>query len=62
MKNQKKVLKKAVDQVETTLGELIETITSIAMQFGRDEKEGYALASLAVEDILKNRCRHQIRL
>lgn len=60
MKIQKKNLKKAVSTIETTLGELVETITQIAMQVGRSEKEAYALASLAVEDILKTRCRSHL--
>lgn len=42
--------------IETTIGDLIEAITDIALEAGNSEAEGYQLASLAIESILrKNR-------
>ncbi|MGI6523782.1 MAG: hypothetical protein ACOX2O_00590 [Bdellovibrionota bacterium] len=38
--------------VETTVGELIEAITQIALKSGKTKEEGYVLASLAIEKIL----------
>ncbi len=46
-------------RIDTTLGELIEIITQIALEAGKSEEEGYALASLAIESILRrNGIRH----
>ncbi len=46
----------AVEVVETTIGELIEAITEIALESGSSEAEGYQLASATIENILrKNR-------
>ena len=46
----------AVEVVETTIGELIEAITEIALESGSTEAEGYQLASITIENILrKNR-------
>ena len=42
-----------VEKVETTIGELIEAITEIALEAGKSEKEGYQLASLTIESILR---------
>jgi len=39
--------------LNTTVGELIETISSIALQAGKTEKEGYKLAAKTLEKILK---------
>ena len=45
------------DCVETTIGELIETITAIALQSSESEEECYALATAAVNDMLTLRQR-----
>lgn len=50
---------KAVETIETTIGDLIEAITQIAMETGKSEEEGYHLASITLEDILR---RHQVDL
>lgn len=42
----------SVQRIETTIGELIETITQIALETGRTEEEGYRLASLTIQKIL----------
>lgn len=46
-------LKKSVETIETTIGDLIEAITQIALEAGDSEEEGYQLASLTLEDILR---------
>jgi hypothetical protein len=46
-------LKKSVETIETTIGDLIEAITQIALEAGDTEEEGYHLASLTLEDILR---------
>ena len=44
--------------VHTTVGELVEAVTEIAVQAGKSEEEGYELASLTLEALLsKNRSR-----
>lgn len=46
-------------RINTTLGELVEAISQIALEAGKSEEEGYALASLAIENILRrNGIRH----
>lgn len=49
-----KGIENSVNTIETTIGELIETITEIAMETGKSETEGYELASLALEKMLKD--------
>lgn len=45
-----------IETIETTIGELIEAITEIALEAGNTEAEGYQLASVTIESILrKNR-------
>jgi hypothetical protein len=41
------------DRIKTTIGELIEVITQIAFEAGKTEEEGYRLASLTIENILR---------
>lgn len=41
------------EQIHTTIGDLIEAITQIALEAGKTEKEGYKLASLTLESILR---------
>lgn len=43
------------EHIETTLGELIEAITQIALESGKTTEEGYQLASLTLTQILKSR-------
>ena len=52
MKN--KLVNCAVETIDTTIGELIEAVTSIALESGKSEKEGYELASITLERILNN--------
>lgn len=42
-------------KINTTIGELIEALTQVAIEAGNSEKEGYRLASLALTDLLKHR-------
>lgn len=46
-------VKEAVQKIETTIGELIEAITEIALETGKTEEEGYRLASMTIENILR---------
>lgn len=39
--------------IETTLGDLIEALTQISLEAVKSEEEGYKLASLALENILR---------
>lgn len=43
--------------IETTVGDLIEVITEIALEAGKTEKEGYQLASMTIEKILREKRR-----
>ena len=43
------------ERVDTTIGELIATITEVALETGKSEEEGYHLASIAVEAILRKK-------
>jgi hypothetical protein len=53
----KRVLGQSIQTIETTVGELIEAVTQIALEAGRTEEEGYELASLTLENILRrSRC------
>ena len=49
----KEIALSAVETIETTIGELVELITEIALESGRSEEEGYELASLTIESILR---------
>ncbi len=55
MKN--KIIENTVREVETTIGELVEMLTKIALENGTSENEGYKLASLALGDLLKDNVR-----
>jgi hypothetical protein len=46
--------------INTTLGELVEAITDIALQAGKTEEEGYALASFTIEKLLRDKRRRDI--
>ena len=41
------------EMIHTTIGDLVEAVTSIALEAGKTEEEGYKLASLTVENILR---------
>jgi len=41
------------DRIETTIGDLIEAVTQIALEAGKSEAEGYQLASATLESILR---------
>jgi len=52
----KELTPSSVEKIETTIGDLIEAITDIALEAGNSEAEGYQLASMTIESILrKNR-------
>ena len=48
-----------IETIETTIGDLIATITEIALEAGKSEEEGYELAALAIESILRRNRREQ---
>ena len=39
--------------VQTTVGELVEAITQIALEAGKSEREGYRLASRTIESLMR---------
>jgi hypothetical protein len=41
-------------RIQTTIGDLIEAITEIALQNGKSETEGYELARKTLEEVLKS--------
>lgn len=41
-----------VERIETTIGDLVEAITQIALETGKTEEEGYRLAALTIEKII----------
>ena len=45
-------LETKVSTIETTLGELIETITNMALESGRTEEEAYLLVSCVLNDVI----------
>ncbi|MBN8548013.1 MAG: hypothetical protein J0M12_01720 [Deltaproteobacteria bacterium] len=47
------------ETIHTTIGDLIEAVTSIALEAGKTEEEGYKLASLTVENILRKTKRER---
>ena len=52
------VSSKSSGTIRTTIGDLIEAITEIALQAGKTEAEGYALAQITIEKILRERSRY----
>jgi hypothetical protein len=46
--------------IETTIGDLIEAITDVALQAGKTEEEGYRLASFTLEKLLRDKRRKDI--
>lgn len=55
MKNDQVPSERHHPAVQTTIGELVEAITEIALQAGRNDQEGYALAAITLEKILRER-------
>ncbi len=49
-----KCAKKAVETIQTTIGELVAAITEIALETGKSEAEGYQLASMTIERIMNS--------
>jgi hypothetical protein len=48
-------------KLETTIGDLIEAITDVALQAGKTEEEGYRLASFTIEKLLRDKRHREIR-
>jgi hypothetical protein len=55
----KKIIEDSVERLETTIGDLIEAITQIAVESGKSELEGYELASVTIESILRRNMQEQ---
>ena len=45
------------EKIHTTIGELIEALTQVAIEAGNSEQEGYHLASLALADLMRRRAK-----
>lgn len=54
-------IKEETATITTTLGELVEAVTDIALQAGKTEAEGYALASLTIEKLLREKRRRDLQ-
>ena len=54
------MIHKDMDKIETTIGDLVEAITQIALESGKSEEEGYELASIAIESILRRNLKEFI--
>jgi hypothetical protein len=61
MKNDQCTIGREAPAVHTTIGDLVEAITEIALEAGRTEKEGYALAAITLEKILREREMRELR-
>ncbi len=48
----------SLESIHTTIGELIEALTGIALETGASEKEAYMLASLAIDDLFMREKAH----
>ena len=46
--------------IETTIGDLIEAVTDIALQAGKTVEEGYKLASFTIEKLLRDKRRRDL--
>ena len=56
-------LHESFERIDTTIGDLIEAITQIALEAGKTEEEGYQLAALTIERIIRrNRLDHAVLL
>jgi len=45
--------KETSEKIQTTIGDLIAAISDVALKAGKTEAEGYELASLTLQSILK---------
>jgi hypothetical protein len=54
---EERLLARPGEKIQTTLGELVEALTQVAIEAGNTEREGYELASLALADLLRRRKR-----
>jgi hypothetical protein len=54
------LIKEETATITTTLGELVEAVTDIALQAGKTEAEGYVLASLTIEKLLRDKRRREL--
>lgn len=43
------------EKIQTTVGELVEALTQVAIEAGNSEQQGYELASIALAELLKRR-------
>ena len=43
------------EKIQTTVGELVEALTQVAIEAGNTEQQGYELASIALGELLKRR-------
>ena len=50
----KQNVNETVECIETTIGELIEMLTQIAVETGSSEQESYELASITLQKILSD--------
>lgn len=48
----KKEIKKSIQKVDITIGELVEAVSNIAAEHAKSEQEQYLLTTQAVEEIL----------
>ena len=46
--------------IQTTIGDLVEAITDVALQAGKTEEEGYRLASFTIEKLLRDKRHREI--
>lgn len=51
-----------VETIQTTIGDLVEAITQVALEAGKSEAEGYKLASLTIESILRRNQKRNVPL
>jgi len=54
---EEKLASRPGQKIQTTVGELVEALTQVAIEAGNTEAEGYRLASLALSDLLKKRSK-----
>lgn len=51
------VLNRSLNKVNTTIGDLVELISKIAMQDAESEAEAYKIAAVVLQDLTKNSSR-----
>mgnify|MGYP001428761567 CR=1 FL=1 len=50
------------EKIETTIGDLVAAVSEIALKAGKTEREGYELASLTLNKILKRNSSRKSKL